>query len=254
MSKKKQSGAGLSTISLYGLFSCVFVIFMASIAHVAGVRWVRAQVEHALVLLDARHPKHALRALRLVRSIAHVSGIRDTQLAYSYARALMECNKTRAASDAFRAITVSQPTFWPAHANLGSTLFEFGNVTGALMEIQEAIDLLEEEDTHHATIAKGMTRKWNRSHRPPVSHEHLAELYTQKGEVLLELPNQRCQVASCKDYAAKVHRLHPSNIFFSPSHSLRAITTLPMSFSFFDCFFSIPHSPSVRRKPTWFTA
>jgi len=181
------------------------------LAHLAGVRWVKVQVDRALEMLDARHPNNALKALRLARSVAQVLGVRDTQLAYSYARALMESNRTRAASEAFRAITVSQPAFWPAHANYGSALLELGeDLTGALVGVQEAIELLEEEDSKK--LGQPTKRVIDGDSANPaaaavvVSHEHLAELYLQKGAVLFELPVTRCAGGSCREYAAQALR------------------------------------------------
>jgi hypothetical protein len=153
-------------------------------------------------------------------------GIQDTLLAYTYARALMESNKTQAAADAFRTLTVSQPLYWPAHANLGSALFELGDLTGSLQAAQEAIEVLEEEDKAKVKgrekeggggVEEGDERadgdtatSWETAvggggpSSLVVSHESLAELYLQKGVVLLELPPKRCAGASCREYAAQV--------------------------------------------------
>jgi len=115
---------------------------------------------------------------------------------YALGRAFMETNRTHDAAREFELVVTLEPQHWAAQANLGSALFLKKNFSGALSAFQEGIAAIEEKDSV-LHPSRGRSQE-----RPSI----LAELYLQKGVVLLELPENRCAGATCTEYAAQALR------------------------------------------------
>ena len=110
----------------------------------------------------------------------------------------METSRTQDAAREFERVVAAEPKHWAAQANLGSALFLLKNYSGALAAFQESISAVEQLgsavrlalEPAEETSPQGV----------------LAELYLQKGVVLLELPPSRCAGATCAEYAAQALR------------------------------------------------
>ena len=103
----------------------------------------------------------------------------------------------------FSAVVSLESGHWPALSNLASALFSDKDLAGALGAVQEAIEVVQGSE-----IAV-----------PPIEPDEvarlLADLFLQKGAILLEIPDARCAGGSCREHAAQAFRqsqlLYPSN-------------------------------------------
>jgi len=187
------------------------VLLACVVALIASLAWFRFQkvvnqhistaVDSSLTLLEEGKADAAVQKLTKTRNIGiwflgDGDSIIKVSVHYALGRAFMETNRTQDAASEFEHVVALDPQHWAAQANLGSALFLRMNYPEALGAFQESISAIEE-----STFALN----------PPLgpSEERstiLAELYLQKGVVLLELPKSRCAGATCTEYAAQALR------------------------------------------------
>jgi len=178
----------------------------------AGVAWLPLQravlqhistdVESSLALLGQGKAEAVIAQLTSARTLSNwVLGAKHASnhvdLDYALGRAFMETNRTQDAAREFERVVAAEPRHWAAQANLGSALFLLKNYSGALAAFQESITAVEYMGS---------------AVRPPLESAEespqavLAELYLQKGVVLLELHPNRCAGATCAEFAAQALR------------------------------------------------
>ena len=232
----------------------LYLTFMLALR--IGVRYCNSRVDQALHQLESENPAEALAMLKPVvvaGTILDYMGLTKPSpfvplmhfdlinLHYVRGRALFETGSPKEAITSFNWVTMRLSDYWPAHANAASAHFQLDNFTGALEAVQEAIAVVE-----RAPKGEGKDSGEQRKPVPPVEAVYevgpffidngdeikanelttdglLAELYLQKGVVLLELPIDRCQGGSCREHAAIALR-HSQVLNIRVSKALEAST------------------------------
>ena len=170
------------------LVGAIVAAALALSVRFVGRSYIDSKVDEAVRLLDEGRPQDALHSLKKMRSIGRAIRYDTLQFTFCLGRALLESdaeNNVAAAAKEFQRATDIYGAYWPAYANLATTLFALGRYPEALDAVQEAISGVEALPSDD-------------------SDDLRAELYLNKGVILLEIPESRCSGGSCHEFAAQV--------------------------------------------------